>query len=55
MIQENSDDMTLPKPERRRARLAAINKKSREVRLVKFADIISNLRAIDFATGRLVE
>jgi HD domain len=46
IVQENSDDMTLPKPERRRARLASINKKSREARLVKFADIISNLRAI---------
>jgi hypothetical protein len=38
--------MTLPKPERRRARLAGMSKKSREARLVKFADIISNLRAI---------
>src|SRR5262245_61910289 len=47
IVQENSDDMTLPKPERRRARLAGIGKKSREARLVKFADIISNLRAID--------
>jgi len=46
IVLENSDDMTLPKPERRRARLASINKKSREARLVKFADIISNLRAI---------
>jgi HD domain len=46
IVQENSDDMTLPKPERRRARLASISKKSREARLVKFADIISNLRAI---------
>jgi hypothetical protein len=46
IVQENSDDMTLPKPERRRVRLAGINKKSREARLVKFADIISNLRAI---------
>ena len=36
----------LPKPERRRARLAGISKKSREARLVKFADIVSNLRAI---------
>ena len=45
-VQENSDDMTLPKPERRRVRLAGISKKSREARLVKFADIISNLRAI---------
>jgi hypothetical protein len=46
IVQENSDDMTLPKPERRRARLASIGKKSRDARLVKFADIISNLRAI---------
>ena len=46
IVQENSDDMTLPKPERRRARLAGVSKKSREARLVKFADIISNLRAI---------
>jgi HD domain len=46
IVQENSDDMTLPKLERGRARLAAMNKKSREARLVKFADIISNLRAI---------
>jgi len=46
IVQENSDDMTLPKPERRRARLSGISKKSREARLVKFADIISNLRAI---------
>ena len=46
IVQENSDDMTVPKPERGRARLAAMSKKSREARLVKFADIISNLRAI---------
>jgi HD domain len=46
IVQENSDDMTLPKPARRRARLAGISKKSPEARLVKFADIISNLRAI---------
>src|SRR6476469_837171 len=46
IVQENSDDMTLPKLERRRLRLAGISKKSREARLVKFADIISNLRAI---------
>ena len=46
IVQENSDDMTLPKPDRRRARLASIGKKSRDARLVKFADIISNLRAI---------
>ena len=46
IVQENSDDMALPKAERQRARLLGISKKSREARLVKFADIISNLRAI---------
>jgi hypothetical protein len=46
IVQENSDDMTLSKPERRRARLVGIGKKSREARIIKFADIISNLRAI---------
>jgi hypothetical protein len=49
IVQENSDDMTLPKPARQRARLASIGKKSREARVVKFADIISNLRAIEVA------
>ena len=49
IVQEKSDDMTLPKSERQRARLAGIGQKSREARLVKFADIISNLRAIEVA------
>src|SRR5262245_23386003 len=38
--------MSLPKGERRRARIAAMACKSREARIVKMADIISNLRAI---------
>jgi hypothetical protein len=38
--------MTLPKAERRRARIAGMPLKSREARLVKMADVISNLRAI---------
>lgn len=46
IVQENTDDMTLQKSERRRARIESIGKKSREGRLVKFADLISNLRAI---------
>ena len=46
IVRENSDDMSLPKTERRRARIAAIPLKSREARLVKMADVISNLRAI---------
>lgn len=46
IVQDNSDDMTLTKPERKLARLAGMGKKSPEARLVKFADMISNLRAI---------
>jgi len=46
IVRENSDDMTLPKAERRRARIAAMAHKSREARIVKLADVISNLRAI---------
>jgi (p)ppGpp synthase/HD superfamily hydrolase len=46
IVRENSDDMSLPKAERRRARIAGMQLKSREARLVKMADVISNLRAI---------
>ncbi len=46
IVRENSDDMSLPKAERRRARIAGMPLKSREARLVKMADVISNLRAI---------
>lgn len=46
IVVENSDDMTLPKDERRRQRIAAMAHKSPEARIVKTADVISNLRAI---------
>ena len=46
IVRENSDDMSLSKAERRRSRIAAMALKSREARIVKMADIISNLRAI---------
>jgi hypothetical protein len=46
IVRENSDNMTLPKAERRQARIAGMPLKSREARLVKIADVISNLRAI---------
>ena len=46
IFRENSDDMSLPKADRRLARIAAMPLKSREARLVKLADVISNLRAI---------
>lgn len=38
--------MTLPKDERRRQRIAAMTHKSADARIVKIADVISNLRAI---------
>lgn len=46
IVVENSDDMTLPKDERRRHRIAAMAAKSADARMVKMADVISNLRAI---------
>ncbi len=46
IVRENSDDMSLPKGERRRTRIAAMAHKSRAARIVKIADVISNLRAI---------
>jgi HD domain len=46
IVRENSDNMSLSKAERRRARIAAMALKSREARIVKMADLISNLRAI---------
>ncbi|ARN81739.1 hypothetical protein B1812_12360 [Methylocystis bryophila] len=45
IVTENSDDMTLPKDERRRRRIAAMPHKSVAARIVKTADVISNLRA----------
>jgi hypothetical protein len=46
IVRENSDDMSLPKSERRQSRIAAMPHKSREARIIKIADVISNLRAI---------
>lgn len=46
IVLENSDDMTLPKDERRRQRIAAMGHKSVPARIVKMADVISNLRAV---------
>ncbi len=46
IVAENSDDMSLPKDERRRRRIAGMALKSPEARTVKIADVISNLRAI---------
>ena len=46
LVRENSDDMSLPKDERRRQRISAMAYKSADARIVKTADVISNLRAI---------
>jgi len=46
IVAENSDDMALPKEERRRRRIAAMPGKSPEARIIKIADVISNLRAL---------
>lgn len=46
IVVENSDDMTLPKDARRQQRIAAMPHKSAQARMVKTADVISNLRAI---------
>lgn len=46
IVIENSDDMSLPKDERRRHRIAAMATKSHPARIVKMADVISNLRAV---------
>ncbi len=46
VVIENSDDMSLPKDERRRARISAAPRKTARARLVKAADLISNLRAM---------
>jgi (p)ppGpp synthase/HD superfamily hydrolase len=44
IVMEVTDDKTLPKDERKRKQIAP--KKSREAKLIKLADQISNLRAI---------
>jgi HD domain len=51
IIRKNSEAMSLPKPERRRARITAMALKSREARIVKMADVISNLHAIAEPAG----
>ena len=46
IVQANSDDMSLPKDERRRKRIADMPRKAPDARIVKTADVISNIRAI---------
>jgi len=44
-VAENSDDMSLAKPERKRRRLEQAPHKSAGAKIIKIADVISNLRA----------
>jgi hypothetical protein len=45
-VLEVTDDKTLPKDERKRRQIESASGKSREAKLIKLADKISNLRAI---------
>lgn len=45
LVDENSDDMSLPKAERKRQRLAHAAGKSDGARIIKLADMTSNVRA----------
>jgi hypothetical protein len=49
LVCENTDDMTLPKPERKAQRFARARTKSPDARLIKLADLLSNVRAVDAA------
>jgi len=46
IVEANSDDMSLPKDERKRQRIAGMAHKSADARMVKIADVISNVRAV---------
>jgi hypothetical protein len=49
LVRENTDDMMLPKPERKAQRLAKARTKTVGAKLIKLADLISNVRAVDAA------
>ncbi len=46
IVVENTDDMTLTKPERRARRIATMADKPADSRVVKIADVVSNLRSL---------
>ena len=46
LVQEATDDKSLPKPERKRASDPTAPKKSRDAKLLKLADKVSNLRSV---------
>lgn len=45
IVEEDSDDMSLPKEERKRRRIELAPRRSVDARIVKTADVISNIRA----------
>src|SRR6516165_322230 len=49
LVEECTDDMSLPKSERRRRQITDSPKKSPSARLIKIADKVSNVRARIFA------
>lgn len=46
LVRENSDDMSLPKDERKRRRIQLAAQKSDDAKIIKTADVISNIRAM---------
>jgi (p)ppGpp synthase/HD superfamily hydrolase len=46
VVMEVTDDKSLPKPERKRLQIETASKKSRDAKLIKIADKISNLRSV---------
>ncbi|MEQ1716429.1 MAG: HD domain-containing protein, partial [Hyphomicrobium sp.] len=46
MVAEATDDKSLPKPERKRLQIETTPKKSRDAKLLKLADKVSNLRSV---------
>jgi (p)ppGpp synthase/HD superfamily hydrolase len=49
LVEQLSDDKTLDKEERKRLQVETAHTKSREAKLIKLADKISNLRAVAFS------
>lgn len=53
LVKECTDDMSLPKDERRRLQVIDASKKSEAAKLIKIADKVSNVRARIFAAPNL--
>jgi (p)ppGpp synthase/HD superfamily hydrolase len=49
LVQEVTDDKTLPKTARKEKQATTAGKKSKDAKLIKLADKTSNLRAITFS------